>query len=71
VVLVHRIQSTELKEVKKTKGPSEDTSIPLGREKKTTTGNRGKEGPEWERGREGKRGTRSSIRGGKETGEKP
>jgi hypothetical protein len=31
------IQSTELKRVKKLKGPSEDASVPLEREKKATT----------------------------------
>jgi len=30
-------QSTELRKVNKLKGPSEDTSVPLGREKKATT----------------------------------
>jgi hypothetical protein len=34
---IHKIQSTELKKVKKLKCPSEDTSIPLGREKKAIT----------------------------------
>jgi hypothetical protein len=52
-----RIQFTELKKVNKPKGPSEDASIPLGREKKTITGDRGREGSEWERERGGKRGT--------------
>jgi hypothetical protein len=33
-----RIQSTELKKVKKLKGPRENASISLGREKKTITG---------------------------------
>jgi hypothetical protein len=31
---IPKIQSTELKEVKKLKGPSKDTSAPLGWEKK-------------------------------------
>jgi hypothetical protein len=37
---IPRIQSTELKKVNKQKGPSEDASIPLEREKKTITGGR-------------------------------
>ena len=32
-----KIQSTELKKVNKLKAPSEDSSVPLGREKKATT----------------------------------
>ena len=36
-----RIQSTELRKVNKQKGPSEDVSIPLGKEKKIITGGRG------------------------------
>jgi hypothetical protein len=53
---ITRIQSTELKKVKKQKGPSEDTSIPLGREKKAIIG--AKEGREMggRREREEKRG---------------
>ena len=39
-----RIQSTELKKVNKPKGPSEDTSVPLGSEKKAITGVGGTEG---------------------------
>jgi hypothetical protein len=35
---IPRIQSTELKKVNKLKSPSEDASIPLGREKKAITG---------------------------------
>jgi hypothetical protein len=35
---IPRIQSTELKKVNKPKGPSEYSSIPLGREQKSTTG---------------------------------
>jgi hypothetical protein len=45
------IQSTELKKANKLKGPSEDASIPLGREKKAITGG--------ELGREG--GTKAVI----------
>ena len=37
-----RIQSTELKKDSKPMGPSEDASIPLGREKKEITGVEGK-----------------------------
>jgi hypothetical protein len=40
-------ESTELKKVNKQKGLSEDVSIPLGRENKTITGGRGREGPWW------------------------
>ena len=50
-----RIQSTELKKVNKPKGPSEDASIPLGREKKhSQEGWKG--GPGWERGKRGEEG---------------
>jgi hypothetical protein len=38
---IPRIQSTELKKVSKLKGPSEDASIPLGREKKAIIGEAG------------------------------
>ena len=41
-----RIQSTELKKANKLKGPSEDASIPLGKEKKAITGT--EEGETWE-----------------------
>jgi hypothetical protein len=37
------IQSTELKKINKQKGPSEDKSIPLGKEKKGIMGGRGGE----------------------------
>jgi hypothetical protein len=36
--IIPRKQSTELKEVNKPKSPSEDASIPLGREKKAIIG---------------------------------
>ena len=39
------MQSTELKKVNKPKGPSEDASVLLGREKKTIMGGREMEGP--------------------------
>ena len=42
---IHKIQSTKLKKINKLKGPSEDTSIPLGREKKEITSG---EGGAWE-----------------------
>jgi hypothetical protein len=51
-----RTQSLELKNVNNLKGPSEDASIPLGREKKAIIGSRGKKGlggkwnGEWEGG---------------------
>jgi hypothetical protein len=43
---IPKIQSTELKKANSAKGPSEDTSIPLGREKKAITGE-GREGGNW------------------------
>ena len=39
-----KLQFTELKKVNKLKGPSEDASVPLGREKKAITSGEGKEG---------------------------
>ena len=47
---IPRIQSTKLKKVFKLKGPSDDASIPLGREKKTIMTGRGRKGHVWERG---------------------
>ena len=47
---IPRIQSTELKNFNKLKSPSEDASIPFGREKKAFTGLGKREGPRWERG---------------------
>ena len=44
---IPRIQSTELKKVNKLKGPSEDASIPLGREKKATIAVGEREGETW------------------------
>ena len=38
---VPKIQSTELKKINKLKWPSEDTSVPLGREKKAFTSGEG------------------------------
>ena len=38
---IPKIQSTELKKVNKLKGPSEDASVPLGREKKAITSGEG------------------------------
>ena len=38
---IHKIQSTELKKVNKLKCPSEDASVPLGREKKAITSGEG------------------------------
>ena len=46
---ITRIQSTEVKKGNMTKGPSEDVSIPLTREKKAIMGGRGREAPGWER----------------------
>jgi hypothetical protein len=48
---IPRILSTELKMVNKPKGPSEDASIPLEREKKSITVGRGREGHGWGRRR--------------------
>ena len=39
---IHRIQSTELKELNKLKYPSKDASVLIGREKKATTSWEGK-----------------------------
>jgi hypothetical protein len=39
---IPKIQSTELKKVSKLKGPSEDSSVPLGREKKAITSREGR-----------------------------
>jgi hypothetical protein len=50
-----RIQPADLKEFNKQKGPSEDISVPLRREKKIITGGRDQKGPGWERGGDGKR----------------
>ena len=65
---IPKIQSTELKKVNKLKGPSEDASVPLGREKKAiTSGERGKElggKVDWERsGRERGRGEPDLVLG--------
>jgi hypothetical protein len=46
---IPKIQPTEFKKVK-LKGPSENASILLGREKKAFTGGREREGLVWERG---------------------
>jgi hypothetical protein len=37
---IPKIQSTDITKVNKLKGPSEDASVPLGREKKTITSRR-------------------------------
>ena len=44
---IPKIQTTDLKKVNKPKDPREDSSIPLGREKKAITG--GRKGPGLER----------------------
>ena len=47
---IPKIQSTELKKVNKLKCPSEDASVPHGREKKAIIGGEGgREGGTWER----------------------
>lgn len=56
-VSLPRIHSAELKKVNKPNGPSEDVSVPCGREKKAVMGGRGREGSGWERKVERKRGT--------------
>ena len=38
---IHKIQSTEFKRLNKLKCPSEDASVPLGREKKAITSSEG------------------------------
>ena len=53
---IPRIQSTELKKVDKQKGPSEDVSILLGREKKAITGGGWRKGPGCERRQGGEEG---------------
>ena len=46
---IPKIHSIELKKVNKLKCPSEDASVPLGREKKAiTNGEGGREGGTWE-----------------------
>jgi hypothetical protein len=46
---ISKIQSTELTKLNKLKCPSEDASVPLGREKKAiTNGEGGREGGTWE-----------------------
>jgi hypothetical protein len=46
---IPRIQSTELKQVNKHRGLSEDPSIILEKEIKIINGGRGRQGPKWER----------------------
>ena len=45
---ITKTQTTGFRNVSKTKDPSEDASVPLGREKKAVTGGREMEGPEQE-----------------------
>ena len=54
---IPKIQSTELKKVNKLKCPSEDASVPLGREKKAVMGEEGGRDLSGKGDREGKRGT--------------
>jgi hypothetical protein len=58
------MQSTELNKVNKPKGPNDDASIPLGREKKAITGGRGRKGSGWETGVGGKTRNMISYGGG-------
>ena len=60
------IQSTEFKKVNEQKGPSEDSSISLRREKKAIIGGRGRERSGWERRQGGGKGETSGFGGGKE-----
>jgi hypothetical protein len=63
-----KLQSTELKKINKQKFPSEDASIPLGREKKAFTrvcGGEQKKGGEW-MGKEGVEGEHDQVLGGGE-----
>ena len=54
---IPKIQSTELKKVNKLKCPSEDASVPLGREKKAiTSGEGGRDLGGKAEGRQGSRG---------------
>jgi hypothetical protein len=52
---IPKIQSTELKKFSKLKGPRDDTSVPLGREKKQSQV--GREGGIWEGNSSGERET--------------
>ena len=56
---IPKIQSTELKKINKLKGPSEDASVLLGREKKPST--RGIGGT-WERKKMGECGDGNMVR---------
>jgi hypothetical protein len=46
---IPRIKSTELKKANKPKGPREDASVSLRRERKAIAEGRGREGYEWEK----------------------
>ena len=61
------INHTGPKKLNKNDGPSEDAAIPLRRGNEIILAGRGKEGPEWEKGR----GGAGLDIGGGETGEKP
>ena len=64
---IPRIQPTNRKKCNKQKGPSENVSIPIGRETKMTIGGRRKKSLGWERGGREERGNR--ITKGEGTGE--
>ena len=55
---IPKIQLTELKKVNKPMGPSEDASIPLGREKKAITGWGGAEEQRYMSGKGARQGKR-------------
>lgn len=62
---ISKIQSIELKKVNKLKGPSEDASVPLGREKKATTRGGGRNRGGKEDGDEGRGEHDLVLNGGK------
>jgi hypothetical protein len=66
---IPKIQPTELKKINELKCPSEDTSVPLGREKKATTSE--EEGRELERKVDRGRGGKADVVLGEGKGLKP
>ena len=61
---IPKIQSTELKKTNKLKGPSEDASVPLGREKKAITSGKGGRDLDEKEMEGAERGTCSILGGG-------